>query len=75
VQPEDNFIALGGDSLAAVLLATQIEDELGASLEAVTVLESENFRSLAQEIPQAEQQTEPNPSGNDGHHRRNLVAE
>lgn len=47
IGPEDNFFALGGDSLTAVMLMTEIEKELGRNLPISVVLHHGTIRQLA----------------------------
>ncbi len=48
--PEDDFFALGGDSLAAAEVCAAIEDLYGVELEPATLLEYRSPRALAVEV-------------------------
>lgn len=46
-QPADNFFALGGDSMAMVMLEFRIREQLGVALKPGTVLVAPTLRELS----------------------------
>ena len=59
VDIRDNFFDLGGDSLMAAKILTEIEAEFGTRLSMATLLESPTIEVLAQTL----QRSEPTISG------------
>ncbi|MBT2453667.1 acyl carrier protein [Streptomyces sp. ISL-86] len=44
---DEDFFALGGDSIAAVELAVRLEEALGVAVETELILDAEDFTALA----------------------------
>jgi len=59
VGPEDDFFALGGDSLTAVHLATQLRRALGRSVAAKTILQAPTPAGLASVLAADRSTTDP----------------
>jgi len=59
VDPDDDFLALGGNSLHAILIVSRVEELVGAHLSVRTVLETRSVREMAEQVEQAVAEAAP----------------
>lgn len=50
VQPEDNFYDLGGDSLAAIRIKNELEDQLSIKVSIESIMLSETIGEFANDL-------------------------